>query len=302
MGPRSGSCFFVWLTESCVSMETFSKTMLKEKSRFCSQTAIVTAAVVIVVCFLFLGTLLCINAKEKNLSQEGRFEDEIRRYELLSKDAPPTSENTIFIGSSNFAWWGSDLEKRFEQFQAVNRGFGGAHTTDLLSALPRLVLPYKPNRIVVFIGGNDIAYYTEPENVFENFKQILGQIWTANPKTEVFFVSPTHAPIRKKYWQQMDRYDQKVFDLSQRLDGLYHIDITNPMNDAHGKVRENLYLTDGLHLNKMGRDLWGHLIASAIENSLENPVTTTDEQLRLQREENGIFQRDTEAGVEREKR
>jgi len=244
-------------------------------------------------CVLLLAAFLYTHTKEENLSQEGRFEDEIRRYELLDKTVPPTSENTIFIGSSNFTLWGKELEKQFEQFNAVNRAFGGAHTTDLLSALDRLVLPYKPNRIVVVIGGNDIAYGAEPETVFENFKRILEKIWTANPKTEVFFVSPTHAPSRPAYWKKMDRFDQKVFNLALKLDGLYHVDITNPMNDAQGNLRKDLY-QDGLHLNEAGRQLWVDLISAAIEESRNNPSDTTDDQLRLEREEAGVFHRKPE--------
>lgn len=229
------------------------------------------------------------------MAREKRHEVEILRYELLNQNFPPTSENTIFIGSSNFTLWGSELEKQFEHFNAVNRAFGGAHTPCLLSALDRLVLPYKPNRVVIVIGGNDIANKVPPDKVFENFKRILEKIWTANPKTEVFFVSPAHAPCRQKYWKKMERYNQKVLDLSVRLTGLYHVDITNPMNDAQGKVRTDLFLDDRLHINEAGRELWTRLITSAIETSLENPTTKTDEQLRLEREEAGIFRRNPES-------
>ena len=222
-------------------------------------------------CFLLLLAFLYIGVnKSQTAPKGGRFEREICRYELLSRETPPTSQNTMFLGSSNFALWGSDLEKRFEQFHAVNRALDGAHTTDLLFALDRLVLPYNPNRIVVFIGGNDIAFGAEPAIVFENFKQILEKIWTANPESEVFFVSPTHAPCREAYWKKMDVYDEKVFDLAQKQEKLHHIDITRPMNDAQGNVRKELYLSDGLHLNEAGRDIWVHLITAAIEKCQES--------------------------------
>ena len=81
----------------------------------------------------FLVSLVLIYAgcnKEKKLLLEERFEDEIRQYELLNQNFPPTNENTFFIGSSNFTLWGSGLEEQFVQFNAVNRAFGGAHTTD----------------------------------------------------------------------------------------------------------------------------------------------------------------------------
>ena len=59
------------------------------------------------------------------------------------------------------------------------------------------------------------------------------------------------------------------------------------MNDTEGNLRKDLY-GDGLHLNEASRDLWVHLISSAIEESQKNPSVQT-EQLHLERKEADIL-------------
>lgn len=211
-----------------------------------------------------------------------RFEDQINRYEKMSQENPPSKNCTIFIGGSNFTYWKDSLEKAFQKYNAVNRGFGGARTRDIISALDRLVLPFYPARVVIFIGTNDIASGVSPETAFDNFRIILAKIWENNPTCEIFFVSPTHAPSREKFWEKGDVFDGYIKKMATQLDGFYHIDITTPMNDNQGQVMKEFYVDDMLHLSEKGRALWVRLISNAIDKSLNEQHHKNPEELKQQ--------------------
>lgn len=199
--------------------------------------------------------------------QDLPYEREISAYEKAQIDDPCEPGGTVFVGSSTWARWGKRLEKDFESFQAINRGFGGSTIPDQLRAVDRIVLPLQPKRIVFFCGTNDIARNASPESVYENFVKFLEKTWEKDPKIEVFFVTATRAPIRKQFWEKVDAFNAKVKALAEKREKLHYLDLISPMNDENGVTREDLYISDRLHLNRAGEELWVEIITKALEDN-----------------------------------
>lgn len=186
----------------------------------------------------------------------GKFEGTVRNYAYRDIDNPPIPGCSLFIGSSSFAIWGKKLEERFAEYDAVNRGFGGSQIFQNVIALDRIHLPYKPARITVFCGTNDIAHGKSTDRVFSDFKYYIARHWNENPFAEIYFVSLTHAPVREKFWELGDQLNDQVKALAAQTPGLYFIDIITPMKGEDGRVREDLFVKDRLHLNDAGYDIW----------------------------------------------
>ncbi len=214
------------------------------------------------------------------------FEKEISAYEKKFAENPPVENSTMFVGSSTWTLWDKQLEEDFAELKAVNVGFGGATIPDLLRAADRIVIPHKPKRILFFCGGNDVARKMEPDVVFGNFKKYLAKIWAADPRCEVYYVSVSHAPVRKADWPDSDRVNDDIEKLAEKLDGLYFVDIRPAMNDENGEIREDLFEPDRLHLNRDAQKIWIPTIHDAVKkgDELKN-VVDHPERTKKQREE-----------------
>lgn len=238
----------------------------------------------VVLLVLFFGSTLA------NAAEAWRFEKAVAAYEEKSKENPPPKNCTMFIGSSTWTLWGTQLEEDFKEFRAVNRGFGGSKIPDVIRAYDRLVSPHKPQRIVFFCGGNDIAGKAEPEKVFEDFKTFLRLLWSENPECEVFWVSVSRAPVRKTSWEHTRKLNEMAQELSQKATGLFYIDVASQMDDESGETREDLFIQDRLHLNRTAQEMWIPVIKAAIKSSNEKQEPPVDpEKIKKQRTELGIF-------------
>lgn len=184
------------------------------------------------------------------------YEKDMRDYAWRSIENPPVPGGTLFVGSSSFRIWGDKLEKIFQRDYAVNRGFGGSHLSHNIAALDRIHLPYRPARVVIFCGTNDLAHGKSVETVYADLCYYAARIWNENPLCEIFFVTPTHAPSREKHWADGDRLCEKVRELADKTPGLSVIDIITPMQGDDGRVREDLFVQDRLHLNEKGYAIW----------------------------------------------
>ncbi|WP_114408152.1 GDSL-type esterase/lipase family protein [Larkinella punicea] len=247
------------------------------------------ASVEVTIRFILPILLIWIAAETRLLAQEPRFESEIKAYEAKAVDDPPVPGSTFFVGSSTWRLWRPTLEEDFNQFSPVNRGFGGATIPDVVRVMDRIILPYRPARVVFSCGGNDLANGDEPETVVKNFKTFLARLWQANPLAEVYFVSNRHSPARQKFRKQGDRFNQEIKKLAGKLDGLYYIDVVPLTDDQDGKGRSELFLADGLHLNREGQQLWIPVISAALEERDRSQMKQTVADLYRKRVSAGIF-------------
>lgn len=202
-----------------------------------------------------------------------RYEDQVKEYEAEDALAEHSEHGrlvgeqegdlTLFVGSSTFRLW-NDLETRFQDVHAVNRGFGGATIDEINHYAGRLVLKYKPARIVFYAGTNDIAEGDSAEVVFRDFTEFVEQVHRVLPDTRIYFVSANPGPSREKWADRYDRTNELVADYSRRTGDCVYVDITKVMHDSQGSSRRDLFGADDLHMNKQGYDAWEPVIRQAL--------------------------------------
>ncbi|MDR1491895.1 MAG: GDSL-type esterase/lipase family protein [Planctomycetaceae bacterium] len=239
----------------------------------------------VVFCFTAIG-----QTTKNSAAQEFRFEKNIVAYEQKSEENPPPKSCTMFVGSSTWALWGKQLEEDFQEFQAVNRGFGGSTIPEVLYATHRIILPYQPAKIVFFCGTNDVAGGASGKTTFENFKKFLARIWAESPRTEIFFVTATLAPSREKFRKEMTEYNNLIKDMASKATGLYYIDALSTIVDEDGKAKEEFFQKDRLHLNRAGQERWIPLIKEKLRETEKAPITEKSlESLAKERTELGLI-------------
>ena len=222
----------------------------------------------IVACLpVLFGTPGTLKGQGTRLSEPdpGRWEQVIRRFEAWDSKSSFPPDAVLFVGSSSIRLW--PTRESFPDRQVINRGFGGAHISDVNHFARRIVLPYRPRVIVFYAGDNDIAGGKSPQRVFDDYRAFVCMVHDAVPNARVLFLPIKPSPSRWSWWPQMREANSMIQAYSQEDDRLLFVDTATPMLGGDGRPRAELFLTDGLHLNAQGYELWTRVLAPAIEQA-----------------------------------
>jgi hypothetical protein len=117
-----------------------------------------------------------------------QWEKDVAAFEAADRTNPPPKDATLFVGSSTIVRW-TTLQEDFPNQRVINRGFGGNQIVDSTHFADRMIVPYRPRRIFLRAGGNDLHAGKSPEQVFQDFKDFVATIHAKLPNTEIVYIS-----------------------------------------------------------------------------------------------------------------
>jgi lysophospholipase L1-like esterase len=204
---------------------------------------------------LILFLSLSVNVLSAYAQEARPFTKEVN--ELVAGDAAIDKKKVIlFTGSSSIRMW-KDLKTYFPDHNVLNRGFGGSQMKDLLYFFDKLVVPYNPRMIFIYEGDNDLASKKSPDEIIATADSILTLIRSkVSKKVKVAFIAAKPSVAR---WELKDRYiefNPKLKTWTAAKKNVLFVDVWTPMLDANGAVQKDLFIDDGLHMNKKGYDIW----------------------------------------------
>ncbi len=162
--------------------------------------------------------------------------------------------NVVFTGSSSIRLW-EGLEELFPAHPIVNTGFGGSESSDLLKYLQPLVLDFRPVKVFIYEGDNDLGHRKSPARVLRNTRKILERIWAEFPDTEVVLIAAKPSPDRWNLKGKFLRLNRKLARFAAKSDQVEFANIWDVMLRDE-QVDDNLFVDDGLHMNEKGYALW----------------------------------------------
>ena len=193
-----------------------------------------------------------------------RFKDEVeaitKKYDSLWDPSKPT---VVFTGSSSIRIW-KDLEQRFPQHQIINSGFGGSQASDLLIHVDELVLKYNPSKVFIYEGDNDISAHKRPNAIIDTSKEIIDKIKKKDSTTQIVLISVKPSIARWNLKRKYKRLNRKFNRLSKKDDHLEFADVWTPMLNGR-KVKTDIFIKDGLHMNAQGYELWHNVIKAYMD-------------------------------------
>jgi len=195
------------------------------------------------------------------------FEWEIKQFEAQDKSLRTRPPRVVFIGSSSIKMW-EGLEKDFPHHRVVNRGFGGSHVVDSVYYADRILPPHKPTLIIMYAGSNDINAGKRADTVAADFKSFTEKVWSTMPQTTIAFISIATSPSR---WSQVAtvREANRLIAAYCASDArLKFIDIFPLMLGADGRPQPELFIQDGLHMNRKGYELWIPLVRNVLDTAV----------------------------------
>lgn len=213
---------------------------------------------------LALGSVVLLICTAPLLLKPSRFEPEVRRYEESDRRNPPEPGAVLFVGSSSIGWWRS-LQTDFPHLRVLNRGIGGVGIDDMTRYADRLVIPYRPRRIVFYGGDNDLAYGSSPRQVLAGVKAFVTRVRRDLPGVEIAFLAIKPSPARTHLLAKTREANARIRRYAAEEEGLSFIDVYTPMLDTRGTPRRELYRADGLHLSPAGYEVWAEVVRRGLK-------------------------------------
>lgn len=199
-----------------------------------------------------------------------RFEAEVtlmkKKIDSLWDQSTPT---LVFTGSSSIRMW-TDLQERFPGKQILNTGFGGSQASDLLFYLEPLILEYRPEKVFIYEGDNDLAEGKRPGQVLRTLKEIEEKIHLALPGIPIVLISAKPSITRWNLRRKYRRFNRRLLRWTGRDPSLLFTDVWNPMLRDR-QLDESLFIEDGLHMNSTGYDIWERVLFPFVEPKLKTP-------------------------------
>ncbi|MCP4129459.1 MAG: hypothetical protein GY754_00445 [bacterium] len=194
------------------------------------------------------------------------WEDSITSFEKTDKKQMPPKEGILFIGSSSFRFWKS-LKDDMNPLPVFNRGFGGAKIPDLMHYARRIIIPYKPQMIVIYCGDNDMSLgiLKRPEEVLGKTINLVEFINSHLPETRIYYVSIKPSPSRMEFWPNMKKANSLIMIYADTNDNMTFIDVSSSMFDQDENLKKEIFTWDRIHMNEKGYSLWTQIIKPVLE-------------------------------------
>lgn len=193
----------------------------------------------------------------QNVPDPTRFKTEISKINKIRIDN--SRDRIVFTGSSSIRFW-LDVQERYPTHQVIQTGFGGSEMSDLLHYLDKTVLRFNPTQVFIYEGDNDVNAKRPTEVIMENTKKVVDQIHKKLPDCEIVLISakPSIArwALKAKYLELNEAF--KAY--ADTNDKISYANVWDIMLDDKGEVRKDIFIQDGLHMNKAGYDLWDQII------------------------------------------
>jgi len=183
--------------------------------------------------------------------------EEIVAFKKLDSVKQPPTHAILFVGSSSFTKW-KDVGEYFPGYDIINRGFGGSRLVDVIRYTYDIILPYEPKQVVIYCGENDLAYAdtVSVAEVLRRFKTLYDMLRQNLPASMIAFVSLKPSPSRAHLQEKAKAINNEVRAFLKKEKKGAFIDIYPAMLDANGKMREELYEEDRLHMKAEGYAIW----------------------------------------------
>ena len=221
--------------------------------------------------FVIVVFLILLATQQNTFSSEGpkfeRWEKDIQAFEQWDSKNFFPADAVLFIGSSSIKGW--KTREYFPQLPVINRGFGGSDIEDSTHFADRIIFPYKPAAIVLYAGDNDIAGGKTAQRVFDDYKKFVKQVNDKAPGTPVIFIAIKPSTLRWKLWPEMKKANMMVKEFTTYDERLFYFDSAEPLMGSNGRPKDELFMTDKLHLNSKGYHAWTEKLRPIIEQALK---------------------------------
>jgi lysophospholipase L1-like esterase len=219
---------------------------------------------------LILILLSCSPLRQyRELPEVKSWEPEIEKFENTARTEHYADDAIIFAGSSSIKLW-STLAQDMAPFNVIQRGYGGARLSDFAVYAERIFTPLPGIALVLFIA-NDITGIERdisPEELKRLFINVVKTFHKSHPGAPVFWIAITPNRARWAVWPQVNEANNLIRKTCENRRNLYFIRTDYAFLNEKGEPREELFISDKLHLNSKGYEIWTGIIKGELKRVL----------------------------------
>ena len=163
-----------------------------------------------------------------------------------------------------------DVHEHFNGLTVYNNGISGDTTKLLQETLYKRAIKYKPSKLFISIGSNDIGFDArDVKSVYNYIIRIVEEVQQRSKETEIFIVSviPVNATvaefINRDYVDSRDNFDINMLNFYlrnyTRKSKLKFIDASKVLKNNYDTLNLK-YTVDGFHLNDEGLKVVSRMI------------------------------------------
>jgi len=170
----------------------------------------------------------------------------------------------VATGSSSMRLWDHRIRADLAPLTIISRGFGGSNMNDVLHYLDQIVLKHRPRAVMIYEGDNDVAQNVPVEKILDTFEAAIDRILLQDDAIRIYLLAVKPSIARAAMWPTMLEVNAGLKKMAAAEANLTFIDVATPMLNADGSVREDLFVSEGLHMNQKGYDIWRNVVAPVL--------------------------------------
>lgn len=192
--------------------------------------------------------------------------------QMLEKkyDTASNKGKIVLAGSSSIDYW-SSASSAFAPYETVNVGIAGSRVEDWLELYSRLIVPYEPKAVVLYVGGNNLTGAINDLNGSQTAAKLcllLKKLKSALPNTKIYYVSINPSEKYWHEWSEIKISNSKVKKFCSTQKNLYYINLAKHFLGADGLPVKAYYRTDKVHASEAGYALWAKYVAGKVKKDL----------------------------------
>lgn len=201
------------------------------------------------------------------------WEQTMQQFEELDRTNSYPPKSIFFTGSSSIRLWES-LEDDMYPHPVIQRGFGGSRMTDLINHADRYISGHNFRAMVIFVANDIVGDPNRLDNnplevreLFEKFITEKVRSYTADAPIFIMAITPTYS--RWHVWDQSRAANHELAALADELDNVIFIHTEDLFLSADGVPKDELFVSDRLHLSPAGYALWTNRLRSYLDPVLK---------------------------------
>ncbi len=195
-----------------------------------------------------------------------RYQRDIDRYAEQNRALESRECDVLFVGSSSVNLWHT-LEQDMAPMSIIRRSYGGSTIRDMIYNYDIIARGFDPKAIVLLVNNDitgDAAHDISVGDAYDLFRVFGGMIRRDYPDTPFFVCSITPAPVRERIREKQIRLNTLLEEWAAATPLVHYIDLTAPMYDEAGRLRDEIFLPDRLHVNPDGYAEWTKIVHPAL--------------------------------------
>ena len=213
-----------------------------------------------------IGIVLLFFYVNVDAQNESKWQEEINK--LTSKEIAKVKNSKgliLLTGSSSARFW-SNFNEVFPKYTTVNNGFGGSQMHELLYYIDDLIINYEPDIVLIYEGDNDISAGKTKDEILETTMKVVDRLKSHLPKTKIYFISPKPSIARWKLKDQYVAFNRALKAYTADLENVFYLDVWSPMLDENGEPMTDIFISDGLHMNEKGYEIWEKVVQNEVRH------------------------------------